>query len=405
MACELKTSQATTQTLKQTTQMKYSVKIIHRTEVKKADGSAPLALQSFINGKRVVIPLHLHILPACFNKAEQRIVSANVLTKQESGDLNLIIQKAKARASEIFTEYRLMGIELSPEKFRLEFQNPQIKTDFLQYMEKEIEGESLKELSTVSTYKQALTKLKAFRQRIFFKDLNNSLICEFHKFLRTKEKLSENSANKHHARIKYFINKAIKSGIKISNPYNDFQLKRIRGNRDYLFTSEVLMLEGLYLNQRLPAHLKRSLGKYLFSCYLGLRLSDIHKVGPDDVRDKFLMFIPHKTKNLLKILEIPFHVKAWDFVQYKTGGKFWEPEADQVINRNLKELAILAGIKKKITFHTARHTFATGYLAAGGSVEVLQQLLGHSKIEDTMVYVHISRERKRKEAERVKIFN
>lgn len=61
----------------------------------------------------------------------------------------------------------------------------------------------------------------------------------------------------------------------------------------------------------------------------------------------------------------------------------------EYINRELKFIAKVCNIKKNISFHVARHTFATNYLLSGGNVVNLQKLLGHSKITETMIYVHI----------------
>jgi len=65
--------------------------------------------------------------------------------------------------------------------------------------------------------------------------------------------------------------------------------------------------------------------------------------------------------------------------------------SDQEMNRSLKDLARMAKINKHITFHVARHTFATQFIANGGDVTVLQQILGHADIRATMVYVHMAR--------------
>ena len=70
-------------------------------------------------------------------------------------------------------------------------------------------------------------------------------------------------------------------------------------------------------------------------------------------------------------------------------GHIFTMEADQTINKKIKDICGHAGINKKITFHCGRHTFATIFLQEGGSVEVLQQLLGHTDINETMKYVHI----------------
>jgi site-specific recombinase XerD len=75
-------------------------------------------------------------------------------------------------------------------------------------------------------------------------------------------------------------------------------------------------------------------------------------------------------------------------------GPIFHTYADPVTNRLLKEVAIKCGIKKRLTFHISRHTFGTLFLERGGRVEVLKELMGHSDIDTTMVYVHMSDKRK-----------
>ena len=70
----------------------------------------------------------------------------------------------------------------------------------------------------------------------------------------------------------------------------------------------------------------------------------------------------------------------------------------------MKVCAQQIGLKKRLTFHTARHTYATGFLNAGGKVEVLQRIMGHTDIKTTMVYVHISRERLKEEAASITLY-
>lgn len=68
--------------------------------------------------------------------------------------------------------------------------------------------------------------------------------------------------------------------------------------------------------------------------------------------------------------------------------------ADQTVNYRLKEIAAIAGIKKHLTTHVGRHTFGFLYLLMGGKVEELQEIMGHSKIETTMIYTHTDHDRK-----------
>jgi site-specific recombinase XerD len=74
--------------------------------------------------------------------------------------------------------------------------------------------------------------------------------------------------------------------------------------------------------------------------------------------------------------------------------KLFNVTDEQQMNRHLKEIAAAAGINKNITTHVGRHTFGFLYLAMGGKVEELREILGHSKIETTMVYSHTDYSRK-----------
>ncbi|WP_278035921.1 tyrosine-type recombinase/integrase [Flavobacterium nitratireducens] len=82
------------------------------------------------------------------------------------------------------------------------------------------------------------------------------------------------------------------------------------------------------------------------------------------------------------------NIKAREIVEHEPL-LFEKKYADQHINDELKKIMLILKIHKKVTFHVARHTFATSFLRAGGQVEKLQKLLGHSDISQTMIYVHI----------------
>lgn len=70
---------------------------------------------------------------------------------------------------------------------------------------------------------------------------------------------------------------------------------------------------------------------------------------------------------------------------------------EKTVNIQLKEIAEVAEINKPITSHVGRHSFATLFLLKGGDVQTLMKILGHSKIDTTMVYVHIVDQEKKKQ--------
>ena len=128
-------------------------------------------------------------------------------------------------------------------------------------------------------------------------------------------------------------------------------------------------------------------------CLTGIRISDFIRMKKENNQENTLKFIPHKTNSKKQIeLHIPLIDKAKKLIKDEdsTNGFLFNAITEQKMNEQLKTIADLAGIKKDISNHSARHTFATMFLEKTSDVATLQKLLGHSNIQETMTYVHIS---------------
>ena len=136
---------------------------------------------------------------------------------------------------------------------------------------------------------------------------------------------------------------------------------------------------------------------FLFSCYTGLRFSDLSALRKDNIQsingEKWLNVTMQKTKQSIQIpLFLLFDNKPIEIIE-----RYIEPDrkyifddlTNQYVNRKLKELAKLVGIEKNVTFHTARHTQATYLLYKGVNVTTVQKLLGHKKLETTLIYTKV----------------
>lgn len=378
----------------------YSAKIILRTDYLREDATALLSLQCFINKKRKVISLNLYVKPALFNKEDQRVLTGPGMKKAAADDMNLILEQAKAKANKIFVNARLSDKPLNCDDFEVEFNNPASRYDFLQFFYKQ--AKARKGMVTDSTITQNVathTKLKKFRENISFADLTYNFIEEFEKWLRTDkdEKVTTNSIWKHHKTIHTFINIAIKKGHNIPDPYKNYKIKWVKRPKVHLSREEVNKLQAFYEEDKLPESQQNVLRMFLFSCYTGIRISDITRINAEQIRENWLIFTPYKTRGAKPIHEIPLNNKAQNLIIKKAGFLFAQ-YTDQVINKFLKEAVRKAGISgKKISYHTSRHTFATLFLEMNGSVEVLQKILLHSTINTTMDYVSIVQEREKNE--------
>jgi len=205
--------------------------------------------------------------------------------------------------------------------------------------------------------------------------------------------IARNTINKHHSRFRTILIKALNEDIIPKNPYARFKLKDSRTSRDYLTGDEIDLLKNHKLNNN-PSLIKvRDI--FLFSCYTGLRFTDAINLKMNDIITgedgvKFIALKMRKTKDFIQIPLIADAVeiinKYNDHPDREVLGFVLPRISNQKINTYLKELANLAGIKKNITHHVGRHTFATQALNKGVPLEVVQKLLGHTDIKTTQIY-------------------
>lgn len=136
---------------------------------------------------------------------------------------------------------------------------------------------------------------------------------------------------------------------------------------------------------------------FLFSCYTGLRFSDVVTLEPTNIQTidgkKWLVKNQQKTDEKIKIpIYLLFDGKPLKIIQnyFLLGSKtLFKRITNTSINTSLKRIFALAGIDKHVTFHAARHTTATYLLSKKVSIFVVQKILGHAKIDTTQIYTHL----------------
>jgi len=146
----------------------------------------------------------------------------------------------------------------------------------------------------------------------------------------------------------------------------------------------------------IPKNIKHKL-VLMFLYYAGLRLSEVINLKWQDIdfnRDVIhvkrakgekhrVIFLHPKLKETLK----EYGIKNYGFVLKSERGKKYCPKTIQEI---VKKASRKAGINKRVTPHTLRHSFATHLLVAGADIRYIQQLLGHKSLRTTQVYTHIA---------------
>lgn len=244
---------------------------------------------------------------------------------------------------------------------------------------------------TILVYMNTYKALKSFRTRIDITDIDLSFIEEFDKHLRDVNGNSNGGRTTKHQNLKTVILDMIKHDIQVKNPYPLFKIPTANVKEVYLEKSELERFEQLYV--QLPKNSTRfkCLEMYLFSCYCGLRISDVVSLKWSEVDLENGLIIKRQVKTKAEV-KAPVFDRAKEILQRKlheglVGEFVFGDECQRVINIRLKELAKMAGIDKHLTFHSSRHTFATLLVMDGVSIYKIQKFLGHKSVNMTERYL------------------
>ena len=202
------------------------------------------------------------------------------------------------------------------------------------------------------------------------------------------EYIGQATVRNYHKDIKALLARALKFGLITANPYDRMKGEIKRGDKEvveFLTDAERDRIEGLTINDSMLATVR---DVFVFQCYTGMAYSDAMAFSLDKCQqdgDRLTYSAPRvKTGVWFYIRVLP---KALAIAE-KYGGRLPQV-ADQTCNANLKTIANVTGITKRLTTHVGRHTFATWMLRNGVPIEHLQKMLGHRKITQTQRYAKL----------------
>lgn len=251
------------------------------------------------------------------------------------------------------------------------------------------------------------TKLK--KTDILLEDVKLSFIAEFQHHLRTGEKISHNTAMKYAKDLKQILKYAVTLEYIMVSPFANFKCSYKNVKRDFLDQEE---LNTMYNKKLMVERLAEVRDCYIFSCYTGYAYGDAEALSPDDVTigidgNKWIIRDRKKTENVenIPLLPIPLEIieKYKNHPYCKANHRLLPMNSNQRYNGYLKEIADLCGINKKLTTHTARHTFATTVLLLNDvPMETAMELLGHTDIRTTQIYGKIVQKKVSNDMEKLK---
>lgn len=347
-------------------------------------GKCPIYLHVTQKGERERIPTELFIELKYWNSK----IGFAKETTQENIDINLVLKNIEAKITDIKTQYRLTETFLDLKKFKKEFLSGFPRLDFCAFMEAELELDKPQmKKQTFKNQNKVLSKLKRWKEKIPFTEVDMNFIQKYKNYCVSLGNATTTMENNVKI-IKKFLIRAKKRGIKFPLDPSDIVCGSTLGNRVDLDAIEINKLISLFYSEFINETHIIPLAKFLISCFTGLRISDIQQLNNNSIVNEQLKFTTVKTG---KRQTITMNTTVLDILK-KCPSALTANLSDQKINSHLKEIAKICGIKKVVTFHVARHSFATNFLRLGGTIEKLQELLGHSSITETRIYVHIVQE-------------
>ena len=220
--------------------------------------------------------------------------------------------------------------------------------------------------------------------------------------------MSLHTLHLHQSTLVRMLNVAVKEGVMDKNPFYALgrheRIAKQQPERVYLTIEELLALIEA------PTTNETTKQAFLFCCFTGLRYSDVSVLtwrNIKQVNDGLVVSIQSMQKTG-KQVTIPLNQSALKWLPdrngWKPGLKVFDMTCLSTCDKCLKKMAAAAGIKKNVSFHTARHSMATLSLAAGGDLYTVGKLLGHTNINSTQVYADVVMETKIEAVNRISDF-
>lgn len=368
-------------------------------------GPLPISLRIGVNGQRTEVSVGREWEASRWNSHAGR---ANG-TKEDARALNAFLDSLQAKLSRCHHLLMEAGKEITAENLRdmltgKKRQKSKMLLDVFKEHNERIEallGNGF-EPNTLKGYRTTVKHLTAFMvwkykaEDIELNKLNHAFITDFEFYLRSECKISGVSGAKYIKNLKKIVNSSLAHGWIPTNPFINYKSKAKAGERVFLTKDE---LETMCIKKIGIERMAQVRDIFLFCCYTGLAYVDIKKlkrseigIGVDGEAWIFTTRQKTDTSSRIPLLGAAQEIldKYRDHPQCDAEGTLLPVLSNQKMNGYLKEIADICGITKTLTFHIARHTFATTVtLSNGVPIETVSKMLGHTNIKTTQHYAKI----------------
>ena len=367
----------------------------------KANGKVPLFCRITVDGKEARFGMKTDVDPSLWNVKEGRATGRSI----EAVRIDTLLDQTKAALLNTYNDIQASEVEVTAEKVKNLFlgitaREYTVLTLFQRHNDdvQKLVGIS-KSKTTWQKYERAknhfaeFLKMKYRVSDISFKKINHMLLTDFEVYLKTVCKCNANTTAKFMQTFKHIVLIARNNGWLRSDPFVSYPIRLNEVDRGYLTENEIKAI----MSKKFPTkRLEQVRDIFIFSCFCGLAYIDMANLREENICPSFdgnlwIMGRREKTGVRFNILLLDIAKRILD--KYKgqlPTGRLLPVLSNQKTNAYLKEIGDVCGIKKNISFHLARHTFATYLLSKGVSIESISKMLGHTNIKTTQIYARIT---------------
>ncbi|MBN8865577.1 MAG: site-specific integrase [Sphingobacteriales bacterium] len=370
----------------------------------KKNGNVPVMGRITIDGTPKSFSTKLDINPNNWDLKHGRVLGKSA----QALSTNLKLDNIRVRINKIYDDMLKDEGFATAQKVKLSFLGVGVMDDAILKVFKDqnedferMVSKGKRSQNTYNKYKTVYNHLSEFireryhREDMAFRELTSDFIREFDFFLRIDKECTHNTVWVYTMPVIALAELAIKKGLIRQNPFEDYEISMEETDRSYLLKEDV---EKLMLLK--PSKSKYELVKdlFIFSCFTGLSYIDIQNLKWSNIQSFFdghQWIISRRKKSdvasNVRLLEIPKRI----IEKYRgvTRNEYVFPvPSNATCNSHVKKLIEEAEIitEQKVTFHTARHTFATMFLTEGVPLESLSKMMGHKNISTTQIYAKIT---------------
>ncbi len=382
----------------------FNVLFFIKKNAEKKDGTAPIVARITINGKKTHFNTKQFIKPNDWSVELNKAKGRNA----EARTLNAVLDEIKTSLRNAYNDLTKKDIQITAEKVKNTF----LGIGLEQYLLLELFEESNNLLKkhigvnkSKATYQKAevckrhlsnYLKTEYKRSDIDLREINHSFIVGFETFLNVQCGCNANTTAKFIQKFKSIVLIAQKNGWIQSDPFANYRISIKKVDRGYLNDDELKRIMQKSFNSE---RLERVRDIFIFSCYTGLAYIDIKNLRQEHISKGFdgnLWINTKRQKTSIKTVVPLLDISQLILEKYKglPNGVLLPIPTNQKTNQYLKEIADVCGITKNLTFHLARHTFATTVtLSKGVPIESVSKMLGHTNIKTTQIYARITNEK------------